>query len=90
MRVVLTRPVLKNSQKVSVQFEVWGSQRTPMASGVLLGTGELSFPPSYTPEEIAEVVWEEALVIAEEGLASWELHNQVAPLLKAMEESQEG
>lgn len=88
MRIVLIVPVLKNSQKVLVNFEVWGDENTPTAEGVILGTAEMSFPPSKTPEEIAEAVWEEALAIHEEGLASWELHNQVAQLLKAMMETQ--
>lgn len=90
MRIVLIEPVLKNSQKILVKFQVWADESDPEAIGVLFGIGEMSFPPSKTPEEIADAVWKEALVIEAEGLASWELHNQVAVLLKDKHEGQGG
>ena len=90
MRVVLLKPVTKESQRISVSFEVWGDDSTPIADGVRLGTDGLALPPHSSPQQIAEAIWERALVIAAEGLASWELHNQVAPLLSQMTDSQGG
>lgn len=90
MRITLTQHISKNSQRIRVLFEVRGGPEDPTAEGVLFGVGDMSFPLNRTPEEIAEAVWKEAQAIEEEGLASWRLHNQIAPLLTAMMEGQKG
>lgn len=90
MRVTLLSPISKNSQRIRVVFRVRGGPEDPAAEGVLFGVGDMSFPLARTPEEIAEAVWKEAEAIKEAGLESWRLHNQVAPLIGAMMESQKG
>lgn len=88
MRVTLLKPIWEDPQGIHCAFEVHGDEHEGGAEDARLGGGNMTFHSSHTPEQIAEAIWEEAEEMKESGLASWELHNQVAPLLRAKEEQQ--
>lgn len=88
MKVTLLKPIWEDKQGIHCAFEVRGDEREPCAEDVLFGSGNLTLHSNHSAEDIAEAVWLEAEAIRESGLALWELHNQVAPLLKAKEEQQ--
>lgn len=89
MQIILTKPIYEDKKGIHVVFDVYGDGHEPGAEGVLLGGGNLTFHSPDTPKQIARAVWKEARAIRKQGLHSWQLHNQIALLLKAKAEGQE-
>lgn len=89
MRIELKERLVCDQGGIRILFDVVGDEHEPGAEEVLLGSGNLTMHSSHTAEEVVEAIWEEAEGIRDSGLASWELHNRVAPLLRQKEKQQQ-
>lgn len=82
MRVRIVGCPHERGNKIHVDFEVWCDEHEPQFEGNLLGTLNHDYKLNSTPEELAKLIWQDALAYKEEAILFLEFCRDVRLALR--------